>query len=70
MCGAAGYGVQPNLGGSGGGGHGAWRVLCIVERVMGGALKMPESNMGMHPTAGTPLVIFARGAAAAGDAWR
>lgn len=26
------------------------------------------SNNGMHPTAGTLLVIFARGAAAAGDA--
>jgi hypothetical protein len=54
-----------------GGRHGAGRRSPLTKRVARGWAKDgPQSNNGMHPTAGTLLVINGNGAAAAGDAGR
>jgi hypothetical protein len=51
-------------------GHDVGGMLPPTGRAVGGALKVTQSNNGMHPTAGTLLVMLRRGAAAAGDAGR
>ena len=45
---------------AGGEWQGVGRAPSPAGRVAGGALKVTQSNIGMHPTAGTPLVKFLR----------
>ncbi len=64
LCsGVAGRDERPDLGASRW--RRAWRGWKVIHHGAGGegALKMTQSNMGMHPTADTAPVKFLRGAA-------